>query len=838
MKKLMTVLATAATALFAASAVADGEFSESAENFEGLHAGAFDSENGLNGYWLTGASADEMTVSNHVGAVSCPRPDKWNGAANSNYLQLDVSTPLARGLEEVDGGAFPGVAIGDGIYLDTLVKFTAADDVFGDDALATGDKIAIEYVAQGDDVENPITNFVIRAGKTVEGSLVPANYLAAVPENFDVNAWHRLTVRSIEDVGDGQVGFVIYLDGNVNPLAYDTSVNAGFGTLDPVAQKFYNEGLHALFPSAVDANATGGTKISAAAFSGTGGIDDVVITRAVPGFIASGESVVVPFVADAGVTAISVTVAGVADPIPVVDGAATLPSGTTNFTVTATVDTDHGYTLGSISYKGSLLDNGEVTDYAGGNITITTVRNNFNLFDAEGVAISGTFQTLSEALAADDVARIALAWNYQVTAEEAESEKEIYSIDGNIVLDLNGKTLDGGEGNGFELFYVTGSLKVIDSVGGGKIVYGGNVFGSEGSLRVGDVSGDNGVTIDGVLLNAGAPGYIIRAKVLAEVNTDGEDAFLWNNYLGDGEDIESKATLVGDYWVVEPKGEEPGEDTVIAVPTAASNLVYDGTEQTGVEAGTGYTLTGDFKATNAGDYTATATLEEGYVWQGGSKEAQTINWSIAPKTDAAVVVTLTSEIAEYSAQLEFPTASATIGGDDVEGTPAWDPATISEPEAGATNTYTVTFTVTTANYAGSTGTATFKVYKAAGGAEYPSYIDDNIAYKDAYDTWKTDNNVAAGDNQYATAFLLNIAPDAVDQTLEPESITIENGKVVITANRDLGEVNGKVYIKTAGTLAGLADAQWAVATVDEDGAIEMTPNGTATAAFFKIKVDF
>ena len=75
----------------------------------------------------------------------------------------------------------------------------------------------------------------------------------------------------------------------------------------------------------------------------------------------------------------------------------------------------------------------------------------------------------------------------------------------------------------------------------------------------------------------------------------------------------------------------PAAVTQVAVPTAASGLVYDGTEQAGVEAGEGYELAGDFRATNAGDYTATATLQNGYEWADGTTEPKAIGWSIARK---------------------------------------------------------------------------------------------------------------------------------------------------------------------------------------------------------------
>lgn len=55
---------------------------------------------------------------------------------------------------------------------------------------------------------------------------------------------------------------------------------------------------------------------------------------------------------------------------------------------------------------------------------------------------------------------------------------------------------------------------------------------------------------------------------------------------------------------------------------------YNGKEQVGVDAGEGYTLSGDYKATNAGNYTAKVNLLDGYEWQDGSTDEKTIEWEI------------------------------------------------------------------------------------------------------------------------------------------------------------------------------------------------------------------
>ena len=73
------------------------------------------------------------------------------------------------------------------------------------------------------------------------------------------------------------------------------------------------------------------------------------------------------------------------------------------------------------------------------------------------------------------------------------------------------------------------------------------------------------------------------------------------------------------------------------IPTALANLTYDGTEQTGVAEGTGYTIAGN-KATNAGEYTATLTLAENYKWSDDTADAtKTVAWSIAKKAATITV---------------------------------------------------------------------------------------------------------------------------------------------------------------------------------------------------------
>ena len=71
---------------------------------------------------------------------------------------------------------------------------------------------------------------------------------------------------------------------------------------------------------------------------------------------------------------------------------------------------------------------------------------------------------------------------------------------------------------------------------------------------------------------------------------------------------------------------EPG--TSVEFPAANIGLVYNGKTQTGVAASKAYKLTGA-TAKDAGTYTATATLNEGYEWADGTTAPRSVTYTIA-----------------------------------------------------------------------------------------------------------------------------------------------------------------------------------------------------------------
>ena len=118
----------------------------------------------------------------------------------------------------------------------------------------------------------------------------------------------------------------------------------------------------------------------------------------------------------------------------------------------------------------------------------------------------------------------------------------------------------------------------------------------------------------------------------------------------------------------------PSEETPVAVkmaPQVRTGLIYNGDEQQGVTEENGYTLSGH-RATDAGEYTATAELNEGYTWADGSTEARSYTWKIgkafqsvpegvtsqepSAEGESDGLIQGTTEAMEYASDTAFPDA--------------------------------------------------------------------------------------------------------------------------------------------------------------------------------------
>ena len=106
-------------------------------------------------------------------------------------------------------------------------------------------------------------------------------------------------------------------------------------------------------------------------------------------------------------------------------------------------------------------------------------------------------------------------------------------------------------------------------------------------------------------------------EVLARITTNNGSIFAWN---------EAHDTIL----LVQAV---PAD--LMPVVAAETTLTYSGEEQTVLTvpegADTYYTVSGEDKATDVGEYTITLRLNEGYVWPDGTKTDKTIQWKIQPK---------------------------------------------------------------------------------------------------------------------------------------------------------------------------------------------------------------
>ena len=293
MKKLIAVLA---------SAVAFGAFAEypTGINFDSASTGSLDitqddeggdpSSSGKGRFWYGDAAEVTATITEYA-----QQPGQSTviseESANVNFLALETGTaPLYRTLNNnltaASADDFTGTSIGDGLYIDTLVQFTAGDpDMSVNDDLA---KLGV-WLCGNDSEGEPVatTNFVVRAGYiSAGGTIVPTNYVMNSIADLGIASgdWVRLTVKAISNIAQegSYVGFVVFVNGT--PLTYSTAVDAfdsSVVTLNTVGAKFYNSTAHSLLPSLI---LTGDTKstLSCVGFSGTGAVDDIAFTDQPP----------------------------------------------------------------------------------------------------------------------------------------------------------------------------------------------------------------------------------------------------------------------------------------------------------------------------------------------------------------------------------------------------------------------------------------------------------------------------------------------------------------------------------------------------------------------------
>jgi len=129
----------------------------------------------------------------------------------------------------------------------------------------------------------------------------------------------------------------------------------------------------------------------------------------------------------------------------------------------------------------------------------------------------------------------------------------------------------------------------------------------------------------------GESAYVVSSSVNATYSATrvGEHDITFEGNFG----MEGGNATPGNYTITQP---EPAEFQGIityataTIPTAATDLVYNGLEQTGVAGGAGYRVDEGGTATLAGNYNATVLLLANYEWPDGSdSDSRNIPWSIS-----------------------------------------------------------------------------------------------------------------------------------------------------------------------------------------------------------------
>lgn len=309
MKKLLLALTVAVSCAFFAKA--DTTFNQT--GFEDLTAGetldpAKDDAGGTTqAYWSYAGDMSNMgcVISNYASGAGYTYGE-GNAALvqdgpGSNYLWVDASeAPLVRNVNPFVGDGHAAQSIGDGLYFDSLVQFTATDQPPAIDA--TQDKLIVWLYASDEtndtafasEVE-PRTNLVVTAGYVDTASTTLAsNYLVSLGDGVEVKPgeWHRLTIKAIANITkDGETypefaigGFVVYVDGKAVTCdavkGYDDFSDVGGLTADAEALGTK------LFPSLIKAG-TAASTLTGVAFDGTGAIDDLTFTDVDPFAVAT-----------------------------------------------------------------------------------------------------------------------------------------------------------------------------------------------------------------------------------------------------------------------------------------------------------------------------------------------------------------------------------------------------------------------------------------------------------------------------------------------------------------------------------------------------------------------
>lgn len=631
MKKLMVALTAVALGACAWAEEAVTPTLTGKVEFKDLAAGQWTPDTGWS---YTGeASADTLNIV---------------GEAGSRVLEIKTGTAALTRNVWSDGNAG---AIGEGIYIDTMIDFQnqALDEV---PTAANDEKLAI-FVLDTTEIEGAPagTNVYVMAGYGPTGKALYR--LAGFDSSFIANGAHRVVVKSYANVINGgkRTGFLVYISNGaeetitpctVNPdgvfvLNADGSVNwtsvatqtdylgltDTFKTTAAVTRWVDSKCLFLSLPTSTD---TMQGNLSAVDFVGNAQIASVEVTATNPGFPADLFTMTLE---TNGVTVALVSGEGVA----LADGALTATAD--GVTVEVSVTLDEGMDMVTASANANKLDNGNwsFTFTNGGKVSFAGSK-------AAAYVGETAYPTIDAAIAAANEKGGTLKLAQATTWPETGSA----IVKGaNVTLDLAGQTLTIPENGALEN---KGTLTIVDTIGGGRIVgdlvgmIPGAAVNNSGTLTI------NAGIFDGEVYNEGGTVTVNGGSFLKTYNsTEGETpAFTLEASVPDG----LEAVTDGDYWKVQTKAAASVALTIENATGATISGVEAGTVTEGsnitftVEAAAGYknlsvSVTGAEVAENEGSYSFTVGTSPITI----TVKAMAINYAtltITPVDNCTIVV--------------------------------------------------------------------------------------------------------------------------------------------------------------------------------------------------------
>ncbi len=282
-------------------------------------------------------------------------------------------------------------------------------------------------------------------------------------------------------------------------------------------------------------------------------------------------------------------------------------------------------------------------------------------------------------------------------------------------------------------------------------------------------------------------------------------------------------------------------------PSAASGLKYNGSEQTGVTAGEGYTLSGKAKATNAGTYEVVATLDEGYTWDDGSTENVTMSWSIAK---AQLKATYEGEtVSPGSDPVLGVNVTGFVGGETALSAAGYTAPSVAKPATLAAGTYELTPAGGKAtNYDFTYVSGTLKVESpTTGKLKAGTYtITANLSMPGDYNpvipgatVYVNNPNNPFSDRAGNSPVLDGNSPVGVQNTTPTSSLS-KNAKIVVaddgTKTLELDILNPVFTTQEVGTCADLSSVQ-VTRTAPQDSSVWDYGNYTTRISHISVKLN-